>query len=80
MTRSNEDRAEHAAAMCDDYGRLIEGRPDYDAPEDIATDLITDLMHLIKAHGFDPHQKILTASINYDAEQAGEEGHARAHL
>jgi hypothetical protein len=72
MTRSNEDRAEHAAAICDEYGRLIHGKPDYDAPEDIATDLITDLMHLIDAHGSDPHDKLLTATINYEAERAGE--------
>jgi len=40
MRRSNETRAEHAAAMCDEYGRLTHGKPDYDAPEDIATDLM----------------------------------------
>jgi hypothetical protein len=73
MTRTLEERAEHAAAMCDDYGRLVEGRPDYDAPEDIAADLITDLLHMIKAHGVDPHDKLLTATNNYEAEQAGEE-------
>jgi hypothetical protein len=73
MTRSNETRAEHAATMCDEYGRLTHGRADYDAPEDIATDLITDLMHLIKVHGVDPLDKLLTATINYEAEQAGEE-------
>jgi hypothetical protein len=73
MTRSNETRAEHAAIMCDEYGRLVEGRPDYDEPEDIATDLITDLMHLIRAHGVNPFDKLETAKINYEAEQAGEE-------
>ena len=73
MTRSNETRAEHAAVLCDDYGRLTHGKPDYDAPEDIATDLITDLMHLMKAHGVDPLDKLEAAKINYEAEQAGEE-------
>jgi hypothetical protein len=72
-TRSIETRAEHAAAICDKYGRLVEGRPGYDAPEDIAADLVTDLMHLIKAHGGDPHDKLLTATINYEAEQVREE-------
>lgn len=72
MSRSNETRAEHAAAICDEYGRLTHGKPDYDAPEDIAADLITDLMHMIKAHGADPHDKLITATINYKAEQAGE--------
>jgi hypothetical protein len=73
ITRSNEARVEQAAALCDEYGRLTHGRPDYDAPEDIAADLITDLMHLIEAHGADPHAKLLTATINYAAERAGEE-------
>ena len=72
-TRSNERRAEHAAAICDQYGLLTHRRPDYDAPEDIAADLITDLMHLIKAHDGDPLGKLQTATINYEAEQAGEE-------
>ena len=73
MTRSNETRAEYAAVLCDAYVRLTHVKPDYIGLEDIATDFITDLMHLIKAHGVNPLDKLATAKINYEAEQAGEE-------
>jgi hypothetical protein len=44
---------------------LTHGKPDYDAPEDIAADLITDLMHMVNAHGSDPLDKLRIATINY---------------
>ena len=39
---TNADRAEYAAYALDEYGIRKEGRADYDAPEDMAADLICD--------------------------------------
>ena len=66
---TNEQRAEWAAHALDAYGRGKEGRADYDAPEDMAADLICDLLHLIRAHDADPIQKIEMAKINFETEE-----------
>jgi hypothetical protein len=68
MAATNEQRAEFAAYALDCYGVHKEGRADYDAPEDMAADLICDLLHLIKAHGFNPEKYLTRALTNYEAE------------
>jgi hypothetical protein len=67
---TNADRAECAAQTLDHYGRIKEGRPDYDAPETMATDLIADLLHLIRAHGLkDPLRMLALAKLHFEAEK-----------
>lgn len=71
MTITNETRAEWAAFALDAYGITKEGKADYDAPEDMAADLICDLLHLIQQHGvYDPRDKLKTALINFEGEQS----------
>ena len=69
----NEFRAECASHALDEYGRVKEGKADYDAPEDMAADLICDLLHLICAHGGDALAKLETAKMHFEAEE-NEEG------
>lgn len=70
---ANEQRAEYAAFALDEYGIRKEGRSDYDASEDMAADLICDLLHLIEAHGGDAEKSLRVARINYAAERNGED-------
>lgn len=70
QTPSNEDRAELAAEILDEYGIKKEGSADYASPETIAVDLITDLLHLINAHGcYDPLEKLKLAEEHFIAER-----------
>ena len=69
---TNEDRAEAAAYGLDAYGIAKEGRADYDAPEDMATDMITDLLHLIRAHDADPIKALKVAQHNFENEVENE--------
>jgi hypothetical protein len=70
---TNADRSEHAAYALDQYGLHKEGRADYDRPEDMAADLICDLLHLIRAHDVDdPFRMLETARMNFIAEEEGE--------
>ena len=67
---TNADRAEYAAYALDQYGLHKEGRADYDRPEDMAADLICDLLHLIRAHDVeDPLRMLQTARMNFVAEE-----------
>jgi len=73
----NADRAEYAAYALDQYGLHKEDRADYDRPEDMAADLISDLLHLIRAHDVeDPLRMLETARMNFEAEQQKEAGQA----
>ena len=69
MLVTNGERAERAAYALDCYAIKKEGQPDYDTPECIATDLICDLLHLIRAHGIDdPLTKLEWAKSHFKAE------------
>lgn len=72
---TNEERAEWAAHALDEYGLQKEGDAEYDNPEDMAADLICDLLHLIAAHCDDKTalQKLAMAQTNYEAERDGDE-------
>jgi hypothetical protein len=74
MSPTNEERASAAAHGLDAYGFAKEGRDDYDVPEDMATDMICDLMHLIRGHGADPLKALETAKTNFEAEEQEEGG------
>ncbi len=74
MPMTNEERAEYAAAAADAYSNAKEGQPDYDTPEDIAADLICDLLHLIRAHDADPIKKLKSAVTNFLCEEEGGDG------
>ena len=70
---ANADRAEYAAYALDQYGLHKEGRADYDRPEDMAADLICDLLHLVRAHDVDdPLRMLETARVNFEAEEEQE--------
>ena len=70
---TNADRGEYAAYALDQYGLHKEGRADYDRPEDMAADLICDLLHLIRAHDVeDPIRMLQTARMNFEAEEQEE--------
>jgi hypothetical protein len=70
---TNADRGEYAAYALDEYGIRKEGRADYDQPEDMAADLICDLLHLIRAHDCKAPLKMLeTARMHFEAEEAEE--------
>ena len=70
---ANADHAEYAAYALDQYGLDKEGRADYDRPEDMAADLICDLLHLIRAHDVErPLRMLETARMNFVAEEQGE--------
>jgi hypothetical protein len=70
---TNADRAEYAAYALDQYALHKEGRADYDRPEDMAADLICDLLHLIRAHDVeDPIRMLETARMNFEAEEQEE--------
>lgn len=69
MPMTNEERADYAAAAVDEYSRVKEGRPDSDEASTLASDLICDLLHLIRAHGDDPAQKLRCAVTNFVAEE-----------
>lgn len=69
----NLQRAADASYALNAYSRTKTGKDAYDVIEDEASDLICDLMHLIRAHGVDPLAKLQTATINFEAEEAGEE-------
>lgn len=68
---TNMDRALCAHDALSVYGLKKEGSARYDTPESMATDLITDLMHLIQMHGGDPIQRIDVATTNFSAELEG---------
>ena len=71
MHITNEQRQEWAATGLDAYGIAKERRADYDAPEDMASDLIADLLHLCVGHGDTPEramQRLETARMNFEAE------------
>lgn len=74
MPMTNEERAEYASAACDEYSNQKEGRPDYDEPATIASDLICDLLHMIRAHGDDPARALRMAVTNFVAEEIDGEG------
>ena len=70
---TNSHRAECAAHALDAYGLVKEGRADYDPSEDMAGDLICDLLHLLRAHDRgDPLKKLETARMHFEAEEAEE--------
>jgi hypothetical protein len=70
---TNAGRAEYAAYALDQYGLHKEGRADYDRPEDMAADLISDLLHLIRAHDLDdPIRMLETARMNFETEEQEE--------
>ena len=73
LTISNKDRAGWAATALNQYGIAKEGRPDYDLPEDMAADLICDLMHLIRAHDADPQFKLKIAILDFEGEEDEQE-------
>ena len=76
---TNADRAEYAAHALDQYGLHKEGRADYDRPEDMAADLICDLLHLIRAHDVeDPLRMLETARIHFEAEEQEQAGQPEA--
>lgn len=71
---TNDQRAEWAAFALDEYGRRKEGRANYDVPEGMAADLICDLLHLIRGHGWEePLEKLEMARTNFEAEDGGEQ-------
>lgn len=70
MTPSNDTRAEFAASALAMYGLKKEGRAWYDAPEDMAADLMCDLLHFIRSKDADPELKLKTAKSNFEAEEA----------
>ena len=77
---TNADRAEYAAHALDQYGLHKERRSDYDRPEDMAADLICDLLHLIRAHDVeDPLRMLETARMNFVAEEEEELRSTRGH-
>jgi len=71
----NAQRGEWAAYELDTYAIAKEGRADYDAPEDVAADMLCDLLHLISQHtdAETAKSKLQTALINFEAELAEEE-------
>jgi hypothetical protein len=72
MKKNNtiEDRCEHAARALDVFGITKEGQADYDNPEVMAVDLITDLLHLVRAHNFhNPLDILMTARMHFIAEE-----------
>jgi hypothetical protein len=71
---TNEERAQAAAHGLDAYSEAKEGRADYDDPVDMASDLICDLLHLIRSRDGDPLKKLAMAQTNLEAEE--EEGAA----
>ena len=75
---TNADRAECAAHALDAYGLVKEGRADYDSPEDMTADLICDLLHLLRAHDCgDPLQRLETARMHFEVEEAEETNRKR---
>jgi hypothetical protein len=70
---TNANRAEYAAYALDQYGLHKEGRADYDRPQDMAADMICDLLHLVRAHDVeDPLRMLETARTNFEAEEQEE--------
>ena len=65
---NNQERAEWAARALDAYGIDKEGKPDYDTTEDMAADLICDLLHLVYQHNGDPMKKLKMAITNFECE------------
>ena len=70
---TNAARAECAAYALDFYGLRKNGCTGSDAPETMAADLITDILHLIRAHGQrDPIEKLQIAMMHFETEERGE--------
>jgi hypothetical protein len=56
-------------------GSTRKGARLYDRPEDMAADLICDLLHLIRVHDVeDPLRMLATARMNFEAEEREETG------
>lgn len=71
MSVTNEERIESAKHALDEYGQFKNGSSEYDFTEDMAGDLITDLLHLIHSIGADPDKKLAAAITNFEAEKDG---------
>lgn len=72
MMLSNETRIEAAKHAVDEYQDFKPGG--YDHLENMAGDLITDLLHLIDSIGADPAKKLAAAFMNFEAEKDGNNG------
>ena len=70
MTLSNDTSVEYAVSAVTMYALKKEGHNHYDTSENIAGDLMTDLLHLIRARGGDPDAKLRMAKMNFEAEEA----------
>jgi hypothetical protein len=70
---ANVDRAFFARRAVDAYSLVKERRPSYDVDEDMAADLLCDLLHFIRSVGADPNQKLQQALSNFEAEESGDE-------
>lgn len=67
MTITNQQRATWAKAALDAYLKAKGECPD-PTPEDDASDLICDLMHLLQRAACDPQRAIRCADTNFRAE------------
>lgn len=67
--RDNATRATLAEVAITAYAKAAASRPAYDTPEDMAADLLCDLLHFIRATGADPMQKARLAMANFEAEE-----------
>ncbi|MGD9658489.1 MAG: hypothetical protein AB7U61_12785 [Methylocystis sp.] len=65
----NSTRAALAETALEAYAMTAENRLAYDVPEDMAADLICDLLHFIRSTGADPTQKARMAMTNFEAEE-----------
>ena len=73
MSVSNDTRAEFASIAVTMYAFKKEGHNNYDNRADMAGDLLTDLLHLVRREGGDPDAKLRMARVNFEAEEAGEQ-------
>ena len=68
MDAINEIRVNAADMAVVMYAMKKEGHNHYDTPENIAGDLITDLLHLIHTRGGDTDAKLRMAKMNFLSE------------
>lgn len=70
---TNLQRAAWAEHALKHYSRNKTGKTSYDVVEDMASDLICDLLHLLRTKGHDPLNMLVRARGHLEAEERGDE-------
>jgi len=68
MPITNRERVMNADHAVTEYATIREGRIDYDSTIEIVTDLIADLLHLVKREHGNPAQVLKSAAMHYQAQ------------